>query len=46
MNSVVVVVLRQGVSAALESVLELTLVDQAGPKLTEICLPLPLKCRD
>ena len=29
---------------ALELILELALVDQAGLKLTEICLPLPPKC--
>ena len=31
---------------ALEPVLELALVEQAGLKLTEIRLPLPLKCWD
>ena len=38
--------LRQGFSVALVPVLELALVDQAGFILTEICLPLPLKCLD
>ena len=38
--------LRQGFSVAFEPVLELVLVDQAGLELTEICLPLPLKCWD
>ena len=33
---------RQGFSIALEPVLELAVVDQAGLKLTEIHLPLPL----
>ena len=37
---------RQGFSAALEPVLELSLVDQAGLELTEIRLPLPPKCWD
>ena len=32
---------RQGFSVALEPVLELALIDQAGLKLTEICLSLP-----
>ena len=32
----------QGFSVALEAVLELVLIDQAGLELTEICLPLPL----
>ena len=32
---------RQGFSVALQPVLELALVDQAGLDLTEICLPLP-----
>ena len=31
---------------ALEPILELALVDQAGLKLTEICLSLPLECWD
>ena len=31
---------RQGFAVVLEPVLELTLVDQAGLKLTDICLPL------
>ena len=31
---------------ALEPVLELALVDQAGLELTEICLPLPPECWD
>ena len=35
---------RQGFSVALESVLELALVDQADLKLTEIHLPLPPEC--
>ena len=35
------VFLRQGFSAALKSVLELTLVNQASLELTEICLLLP-----
>ena len=34
-----------GFSVALEIVLEVALVDQAGPKLTEICLSLPPDCR-
>ena len=38
--------LRQGFSEALESVLELVLVDQAGLELTETCLPLPPECLD
>ena len=33
-------VLRQGFSSALEPVLKLALVDQAGLELTEICLPV------
>ena len=33
--------LRQGFSTALESVLELALVDQAGLELTSACLCLP-----
>ena len=37
---------RQGFSVALEPVLELTLVDQAGLELTEIRLPLPPECWD
>ena len=37
---------RQGFSVTLEPVPELALVDQAGLKLTEICLPLPLECWD
>ena len=39
---------RQGFSVALEPVLELALVDQAGLELTEIRLrlPLPLECWD
>ena len=36
--------LRQGFSVALEPVLELALVDQAGLKLTEIRLPLSTEC--
>ena len=40
-----VCLLRQGFSVALEPVLDLILVDQAGHKLTEICLPLPFECR-
>ena len=35
-----VLFLRQGFSVALDSVLKLALVQQAGLKLTEICLPL------
>lgn len=35
---------RLGFSVALEPVLELALVEQAGPKLTNICLPLPTEC--
>ena len=35
---------RQGFSVALEPVLELAIVEQAGLKLTEIHLPLPPKC--
>ena len=42
----VCVCLRQGFSVALEPVLELALVGQAGLKLTEICLPLPPDCWD
>ena len=38
--------LRQCFSIALEPVLELALVDQAGLKLTEIHLPLLPKCWD
>ena len=38
--------LRQGFSVALEAVLELALVDQAGLELTEIRLPLPPECWD
>ena len=41
-----VFILRQGFSVALEPVLELALVDQAGLELTEICLPLPPECWD
>ena len=37
---------RQGFSVVLEPVLQLALVDQAGLKLTEICLPLPPECWD
>ena len=37
---------RQGISVALEPVLEPALVDQAGLKLTEIHLPLPPECWD
>ncbi|KAM7328241.1 hypothetical protein ACRRTK_012333 [Alexandromys fortis] len=37
---------KQGFSVALEPVLELNFVDQAGLKLTEIRLPLPPKCWD
>ena len=36
--------LRQGFPVALESVLELALVNQAGLELTEIHLPLSSKC--
>ena len=32
---------RQGFSVALESVLDLALVDQADLEVTETCLPLP-----
>ena len=38
--------LRQGFFVALESVFELTLVDQADLKLTEICPSLPPECWD
>lgn len=41
MEVFVFVFLRQGFSVALEAVLELALIDQAGLKITEICLPLP-----
>ena len=37
---------RLGLSVALVPVLELDLVDQAGPELTEIHLPLPPECWD
>ena len=37
---------RQGFSVALEPVLELALVDQAGLELTEIRVPLPPECWD
>ena len=37
---------RQGFAVALESVLELALVDQTDPALTEIRLPLPPECWD
>ena len=40
MHFVLFVFLGQGFSVALESVLELDLVDQAGLELTEIRLPL------
>ena len=36
----------QGFSVALEPVLELALVDQAGLELTKIHLPLPPECWD
>ena len=36
--------MTQGFSVALEGVLDLALVDQAGLELTEIHLPLPPKC--
>ena len=36
--------LKQGFSVALEPVLELALIDQAGFKLKEIRLPLPSEC--
>ncbi|KAH0503440.1 Girdin [Microtus ochrogaster] len=36
----------QGFSVALEPILELALIDQAGLELTEIFLPLPPKCLD
>ena len=35
---------RPGFSVALEPVLQGALVDQAGPELTEILLPLPPEC--
>ena len=35
---------RQGFSVALETVLDLALVDQASLELTEIHLPLPPEC--
>ena len=38
--------LRQGFSVALEPVLALALVDQAGLKVTEIHPPLPPECWD
>ena len=38
--------LRQSFSVALEAVLELALVYQAGLELTEIRLPLPPECWD
>ena len=38
--------LRQGISVALEPVLELVLVDRAGLELTEIRLPLPTEFWD
>ena len=38
--------LRQGFPVALEHVLELALVDQAGLELTEITLPLSPECWD
>ena len=41
-----VCVSRQSFSVALEPVLELALVDQAGLELTEIYLSLPPKCWD
>ena len=37
---------RQGFFVALEPVLELVLVDQAGLELTEICPTLPPECWD
>ena len=37
---------RQGFSVALEPVLKLALVEEAGLELTEIHLPLPPKCWD
>ena len=37
---------RQGFSVPLEPILELALVDQAGFKLTEICLTLSPECWD
>ena len=37
---------RQGFSVALEPVLELALVDQAGLEFTEILLSLPSECWD
>ena len=41
-----VCLLRQGFSEALEPVLELGLVDQAGLELTKILLLLPPECWD
>lgn len=41
---VVAVLLRQGLHHTFLTVLELTHVDQAGPKCIEIFLPLSLKC--
>ena len=38
--------LRQGFSVALEPILKLALVDQAGLEFTEILLPLPPRCWD
>ena len=38
--------LRQGFSVALEPILEVAFVEQAGLKLTEIHLPLLLECWD
>ena len=35
---------KLGFSVALEPILELALVDQAGLELTEICLSLPPEC--
>ena len=43
---VVVVFSRQGLSLALEPVLELASVDKGGLELTEIRLPLPPECWD
>ncbi|ERE73071.1 protein of unknown function DUF1725 containing protein [Cricetulus griseus] len=39
-------ILIEGFSVALETVLELALVDQTGLELTEIRLPLPPECWD
>ncbi|KAH0513922.1 Glycerophosphocholine phosphodiesterase GPCPD1 [Microtus ochrogaster] len=44
MSQIIFFFSRQGFSVALEPVLELALVDQAGLELPEIRLPLPPKC--